>query len=89
MGLPTGTVTLLFSDMEGSTRLLSRLGASYGDLLSAQRSLLRSVFGAHHGTEMGTEGDSFYVAGAGRLRLAARRGAPDPDGPAYRGAHPA
>jgi class 3 adenylate cyclase len=61
MGLPTGTVTMLFSDMEGSTRLLARLGSTYGDLLSAQRRLLRSAFGAHQGTEMGTEGDSFYV----------------------------
>jgi class 3 adenylate cyclase len=61
MGLPTGTVTLLFSDMEGSTRLLARLGATYGDLLSSQRSLLRNAFSAHHGTEMGTEGDSFFV----------------------------
>ena len=61
MGLPTGTVTMLFSDMEGSTRLLARLGATYGDLLSAQRRLLRSAFGAHQGTEMGTEGDSFFV----------------------------
>ena len=52
---------MLFSDMEGSTRLLARLGDSYGDLLSAQRRLLRGAFGAHHGTEMGTEGDSFFV----------------------------
>jgi class 3 adenylate cyclase len=37
MGLPTGTVTMLFSDMEGSTRLLARLGATYADLLSARR----------------------------------------------------
>src|SRR6266702_6042296 len=61
MGLPTGTVTMLFSDMEGSTRLLARLGDTYGDLLSAQRRLLRGAFGAHQGTEMGTEGDSFFV----------------------------
>ena len=52
---------MLFSDMEGSTRLLARLGATYGDLLSAQRRLLRSAFGAYQGTEMGTEGDSFFV----------------------------
>jgi predicted ATPase/class 3 adenylate cyclase len=52
---------MLFSDMEGSTRLLARLGDTYGDLLSAQRRLLRSTFGAHHGTELGTEGDSFFV----------------------------
>src|SRR5215470_4612173 len=61
MGLPTGTVTMLFSDMEGSTQLLARLGGAYGDLLSSQRGLLRSAFCAHHGTEMGTEGDSFFV----------------------------
>jgi class 3 adenylate cyclase len=61
MGLPTGTVTMVFSDMEGSTRLLARLGAAYGDLLSAQRRLLRGAFGSHQGTEMGTEGDSFFV----------------------------
>ena len=52
---------MLFSDMEGSTRLLARLGDTYGDLLSAQRSLLRDAFDAHQGTEMGTEGDSFFV----------------------------
>ena len=52
---------MVFSDMEGSTRLLARLGAAYGDLLSAQRRLLRSAFGAHQGIEMGTEGDSFFV----------------------------
>ncbi len=52
---------MLFSDMEGSTRLLARLGDSYGDLLSAQRRLLRDAFSAHQGTEMGTEGDSFFV----------------------------
>lgn len=61
MGLPTGTVTLLFSDMEGSTRLLARLGATYGDLLSSQRRLLRNAFSGCRGTEMGTEGDSFFV----------------------------
>ena len=59
--LPAGTLTMLFSDMEGSTRLLSRLGTCYADLLSAQRSLLRTAFGAHHGTELGTEGDSFFI----------------------------
>jgi predicted ATPase/class 3 adenylate cyclase len=61
MGLPSGTVTMLFSDVEGSTRLLGRLGPAYGDLLSSQRRLLRNAFAAHQGTEMGTEGDSFFV----------------------------
>ena len=59
--LPSGTVTLLFSDIEGSTSLLSRLGVAYAAALSAQRELLRAAWGAHGGTEMGTEGDSFFV----------------------------
>ena len=59
--LPTGTVTMLFSDIEGSTRLLSRLGAEYADALSAQRAVLRSAFQTWGGIEMGTEGDSFFV----------------------------
>ena len=41
--LPTGTVTMLFSDIEGSTALLSRLGDRYGEALSAQRALLRAA----------------------------------------------
>jgi predicted ATPase/class 3 adenylate cyclase len=61
-GLPTGTVTLLFSDMEGSTRLLSRLGERYVDALDAQRKILRTAWSDFAGTELGTEGDSFYVA---------------------------
>ena len=59
--LPTGTVTMLFSDIEGSTLLLSRLGPAYADALDAQRMVLRSAWGTHGGTEMGTEGDSFFV----------------------------
>jgi predicted ATPase/class 3 adenylate cyclase len=59
--LPTGTLTLLFSDIEGSTSMLNRLGAQWGEALSAQRRILRETFGAHHGQEMGTEGDSFFV----------------------------
>src|SRR5271165_5743929 len=59
--LPSGTVTLLFSDIEGSTTLLGRLGDRYAEALSAQRVLLRAAFGAGGGREMGTEGDSFFV----------------------------
>ena len=59
--LPSGTVTLLFSDIEGSTSLLSRLGDAYATALSAQREMLRAAWRAHGGTEMGTEGDSFFV----------------------------
>ena len=62
MVLPMGTVTLLFSDMEGSTRLLSRLGDRYVAALDAQRAILRAAWRHHNGTELGTEGDSFFVA---------------------------
>jgi class 3 adenylate cyclase len=44
--LPTGTVTLLFTDIEGSTRLLQQLGGRYSDVLAECRSLLRTVFGS-------------------------------------------
>jgi len=59
--LPSGTVTMLFSDIEGSTSLLSRLGDGYAAALSVQREVLRAAWDAHGGTEMGTEGDSFFV----------------------------
>jgi len=59
--LPTGTVTLLFTDIEGSTLLLRRLGERYGEVLSQQRAILRSCFARHDGHELGTEGDSFFV----------------------------
>jgi class 3 adenylate cyclase len=59
--LPSGTITMLFSDIEGSTALLNRLGDRYAMVLSAQRALLRAAFSACHGREMGTEGDSFFV----------------------------
>ncbi len=59
--LPAGTITMLFSDIEGSTALLHRLGDRYGEALSAQRALLRAAFADSGGREMGTEGDSFFV----------------------------
>ena len=59
--LPTGTVTLLFTDIEGSTRLLERLGDAYVDTLAEHRRALREVFERHGGVEVGTEGDSFFV----------------------------
>jgi len=52
---------MLFSDIEGSTALLNRLGDQYGEALSRQRVVLRTAIAAWHGHEMGTEGDSFYV----------------------------
>jgi predicted ATPase len=52
---------MLFSDIEGSTVLLNRLGHLYGEALSAQRALLRAAIAEWRGWEMGTEGDSFFV----------------------------
>ncbi|MBD0329825.1 MAG: hypothetical protein ICV64_06955 [Thermoleophilia bacterium] len=60
--LPTGTVTFLFTDIEGSTQLVRRLGARYGDTLAEHQRLLRSAFDAHGGREIDTQGDSFFVA---------------------------
>jgi predicted ATPase/class 3 adenylate cyclase len=59
--LPAGTVTMLFSDIEGSTALLGRLGDRYGEALAAQRAVIRAAISACGGHEMGTEGDSFFV----------------------------
>ena len=59
--LPTGTVTLLFSNIEGSTALLGRLGERYGEALSAQRALMRAAVSASGGREMEAVGDSFFV----------------------------
>lgn len=59
--LPTGTVTFLFSDIEGSTRLLAALGDRYPPILDAHSEILRRAIGAHDGTVVGTEGDSFFA----------------------------
>ncbi len=60
--LPTGTVTMLFTDIEGSTRLVKQLGDSYGELLAEHRRLLREAFVACGGREMDSQGDAFFVA---------------------------
>src|SRR5215471_17383588 len=52
---------MLFTDIEGSTALLTRLGDRYGEALSAQRAILRRAFSAHRGRELGTEGDGFFA----------------------------
>jgi len=60
--VPTGTVTFLFSDIEGSTQLVQELDSvGYRDLLEQHQRLLRAAFAAHGGIERGTEGDSFFV----------------------------
>jgi predicted ATPase/class 3 adenylate cyclase len=60
--LPSGTVTFLFTDIEGSTRLLHELGDSYADDLAEHRRVLRSTFERHGGVEVDTQGDAFFVA---------------------------
>ena len=61
--LPTGTVTFLFTDIEGSTRLLHSLGPeAYAAALDQHRQVLREAFAASGGTEVDTQGDAFFVA---------------------------
>ena len=61
--LPSGTVTFLFTDVEGSTRLLGELGAEgYAGALAEHRRVLRAAFAAHGGVEVDTQGDAFFVA---------------------------
>ena len=93
--LPAGTVTFLFTDIEGSTRLLRELGPDrYAEALAEHRRVLRDAFAAEGGVEVDTQGDAFFVAfptaagavaaaaaGAGGARAGADRGA---DGPAHR-----
>jgi predicted ATPase/class 3 adenylate cyclase len=61
--LPSGTVTFLFTDIEGSTRLLHALGPdAYAEALAEHRRVLRAAFAAHDGVEVDTQGDAFFVA---------------------------
>jgi class 3 adenylate cyclase len=60
--LPSGTVTFVFSDVEGSTALLKRLGERFDDVLSAHRRLMRERFVEHGGVEIDTQGDAFFFA---------------------------
>ena len=60
--LPSGTVTFLFTDVEGSTRLLQEHGAGYAELLAEHRRALRAAFARHSGVEVDTQGDAFFVA---------------------------
>jgi predicted ATPase/class 3 adenylate cyclase len=59
--LPTGTVTFLFTDIEGSTRLAQDLGAGWPPLLERHREIGRAAWAEQQGVELGTEGDSFFV----------------------------
>jgi predicted ATPase len=59
---PRGTVTLLFTDIDGSTRLLDELSDAYPNTLAEHRRALREVFARHGGVEVDTQGDAFFVA---------------------------
>jgi predicted ATPase/class 3 adenylate cyclase len=59
---PTGTITLLFTDIEGSTHLLQKLGERYAELLLEYRTLLRTAFSAYRGYEVDTQGDAMFAA---------------------------
>ncbi len=60
--LPSGLVTFMFTDIEGSTRLARMLGEDYGSVLGAHRAVLRAALSDFDGVELFTEGDSFFVA---------------------------
>jgi class 3 adenylate cyclase len=60
--LPSGTVTFLFSDIEGSTRLLEQLGDRYADVLGDHRQILRERLQAANGQEIDTQGDAFFFS---------------------------
>ena len=60
--LPSGTVTFLFSDIEGSTRLLEQLGDRYADVLRDHRRILRERLRDSNGQEIDTQGDAFFFS---------------------------
>src|SRR5262245_47521319 len=62
---------MLFSDIEGSTALLMRLGPAYAEALDGMRGVLRAAWATHGGREMGTEGDSFFVVFASAVEAVA------------------
>lgn len=58
--LPAGTVTFVFTDIEGSTELLKSLGDDYAEALTIHRRIIREAFGACDGIEIDTQGDAFF-----------------------------
>jgi len=69
--LPTGTVTFVFTDIEGSTRLLQQLGDAYAEVTRDHRRIVRETFSANGGSEVDTQGDAFFYS-FGRARDAVR-----------------
>jgi DNA-binding NarL/FixJ family response regulator/class 3 adenylate cyclase len=61
-GLPSGAVTFLFTDIDGSTRLVKALRERYGQVLAEHRQLVRAAIAGHAGYEVDTQGDAFFVA---------------------------
>ena len=61
-GLPSGTVTFVFTDIEGSTELLKRLGERYGEVLGQHRRIVRETFATANGVEIDAQGDAFFFA---------------------------
>ena len=85
--LPTGTVTFLFTDIEGSTRLLHDLGPErYAEALEQHRLILRSAFTAHGGVEVDTQGTRSSSRFRPRRARSQRRGMPRKDSPKVRSA---
>ena len=87
--LPSGTITLLFADIEQSTALVQRVGAErYGEVLARYRGLMREAVSARDGVEVGTEGDGYFAAfGSARQAVAAASAAQDAlagEGPSVR-----
>jgi class 3 adenylate cyclase len=62
MAYPTGTVTFLFTDIEGSTKLLHQLGDGYGVVVADHRRILRETLGGAGGREVDTQGDAFFYS---------------------------
>src|SRR6266550_4161685 len=69
--LPTGVITFLFSDIEGSTRLVQEHSDRFGDVLEQHQALMRDALTRHGGIEVSTEGDSFFAAFTSPLDAAA------------------
>src|SRR2546427_9955278 len=74
--LPTGTITLLFTDIEGSTHLLQQLGDHYAELLAEFRNLLRTALHTYRGHEVDTQGDAVFAAFARASDALSAAGAP-------------
>jgi class 3 adenylate cyclase len=72
-GLPGGTVTFLFSDIEGSTRLVKALRERYPQVLAEHRRLVRAAIAGQGGHEVDTQGDAFSLRSLARSRLCCAR----------------